>query len=86
MDYILRERVLKEANIFLEYKTTVRGVSRKVGVSKSTVHKDFIEKLKEIDISIYNEVMELLKYNKEVRHIRGGQATKEIYSKMRKKE
>ncbi len=79
MDYISRKRVIKEAEIFLEHSTTVRGVAKIIGISKSTVHKDFIERLESIDVDLYNKVMELLKYNKDVRHIRGGQATKKLY-------
>lgn len=79
MDNNLKNRVITEANIFLENKTTVRGVSKKIGISKSTVHKDFIERLKEIDLFLYNKVIEQLKYNKDIRHLRGGQATKEYY-------
>ena len=79
MDNIMRERVLEEATIFIENKTTVRGVAKIIGVSKSTIHKDFIEKLENIDFNLYGKVMELLKYNKDIRHIRGGQATKKLY-------
>ena len=79
MDNNLKNRVITEANIFLDNKTTVRGVSKKIGISKSTVHKDFIERLKEIDLFLYNKVIEQLKYNKDIRHLRGGQATKEYY-------
>ena len=79
MDNNVRNRVLKEADTFLENKTTVRGVSKIMGVSKSTVHKDFIERLEFIDKEKYMKVIELLKYNKDIRHIRGGQATKKLY-------
>lgn len=79
MDNNVRSRVLKEADIFLENQTTVRGVSKIMGISKSTVHKDFIERLEYIDKEKYDKVIELLRYNKDVRHIRGGQATKKLY-------
>ena len=75
----VRNRVLKEAEVFLENKTTVRGVSKILGISKSTIHKDFIERLEFIDKELYLRVIDLLKYNKDVRHIRGGQATKKLY-------
>ena len=79
MDTDVRNRVLKEAEVFLENKTTVRGVSKILGISKSTIHKDFIERLEFIDKELYLRVIDLLKYNKDVRHIRGGQATKKLY-------
>ena len=79
MDNDVRSRVLKEAKVFLENNTTVRGVSKILGISKSTIHKDFIERLEFIDKELYLRVIDLLKYNKDVRHIRGGQATKKLY-------
>ena len=72
---------MNEAIIYLKYKTTVRGVSMLTGVSKSTIHNDFTKRLIDIDLNMYKEVMKQLQYNKDVRHIRGGQATKEIYMK-----
>lgn len=79
MNIGVKERVLLEAKMFLEKKTTVRGVAKILGISKSTIHKDFIERLEKIDFKLYGDVMKLLQYNKEVRHIRGGQATKKLY-------
>ena len=79
MNIGVKERVLLEAKMFLEKKTTVRGVAKILGISKSTIHKDFIERLEKIDFKLYDDVMKLLQYNKEVRHIRGGQATKKLY-------
>lgn len=76
MDNKIRDRILTAANIFVTEKSTVREVAKKVGCSKSTVHKDFIERLEEIDKDIYEKVKELLEYNKTIRHIRGGEATK----------
>ena len=81
MEYNIRKRIMNEAIIYLKYKTTVRGVSMLTGVSKSTIHNDFTKRLIDIDLNMYKEVMKQLQYNKDVRHIRGGQATKEIYMK-----
>lgn len=81
MDYSIKKRIMNEAIIYLKYKTTVRGVSLLTGVSKSTIHNDFTKRLIDIDLNMYKEVMKQLQYNKDVRHIRGGQATKEIYMK-----
>lgn len=79
MDNKVKNRVLLEANNFLDNKSTVRAVSKEIGTSKSTVHKDFTEKLKCIDEGLYIKVINQLQYNKDIRHIRGGQATKEYY-------
>lgn len=79
MEFKIRSRVLEEADIFLCEKTTVREVAKKVGISKSTVHKDLTQKLPLIDKEKYFEVSRLLEYNKSVRHLRGGEATKKHF-------
>lgn len=79
MEFKIRSRVLEEVDIFLRDKTTVREVAKKVGISKSTVHKDFTKKLPLIDKEKYFEVSKLLEYNKSVRHLRGGEATKKHF-------
>jgi len=85
MDKDVRDRVIEEAKCFIDMKTTVRGVSKILGISKSTVHKDFVERLETINYDLYQKVIYLLKYNKDVRHIRGGQATKKLYEDKRHK-
>ncbi len=80
MNIKTQNRVLEMANIILEKKATVRQVASIVGYSKSTVHKDLTDKLRIINFSLYNEVKEILDYNKQVRHIRGGQSTKQKFS------
>lgn len=60
---------------------TVRAAGEKFGVSKSTVHKDVTERLKEIDTALYIRVKEILDINLSERHLRGGNATKEKYEK-----
>ena len=53
----------------------------RVGVSKSTVHKDVSERLMHINQALAIEVRKILDENKAERHIRGGMATKLKYSK-----
>ena len=72
-------RVLYEAKLMLEGKRTVREVAKMIGYSKSTVHNDVSIRLKNIDYELYLEIKELLEYNKKIRHIRGGEATKKKY-------
>lgn len=74
-------RAIKLADYILKTKATVRDVSKVYGVSKSTVHKDVTERLKQIDLEKYHEIKEILDFNLSERHIRGGSATKEKYSK-----
>jgi putative DeoR family transcriptional regulator (stage III sporulation protein D) len=72
-------RVLYEAQLMLEGKRTVREVAKMIGYSKSTIHNDITIKLKQINYDLYLEIKELLDYNKKIRHIRGGEATKKKY-------
>ena len=51
--------------------------------SKSTVHKDVSQRLKELDSSLYRDVKNVLAVNKAQRHIRGGMATKKKYQAMK---
>ena len=62
---------------------TVRAAAAAFGVSKSTVHKDITEKLEKINPSLYCSVKEVLDKNKSERHIRGGEATKEKYRRLK---
>ncbi|MDR2520060.1 MAG: sporulation transcriptional regulator SpoIIID [Eubacteriaceae bacterium] len=76
---LLRERVISEALYIAETNQTVRETAKKLGVSKSTVHKDMTERLPEIDHALYATVRSALDKNKAERHIRGGMATKLKY-------
>jgi len=73
------KRVVDEANYIVNTGETVREIAKVFNVSKSTVHKDLHERLIEIDNNMYIEVEKILKYHTDIRHIRGGQSTKEKY-------
>ena len=73
------ERCVRLASYLVDNKTTVRKVAAHFGVSKSTVHKDVTQKLKSVNRSLYDQVKEILNINKQERHIRGGEATKQKY-------
>ena len=75
----INQRVIEIANLMLDGNRTVREVAKLIGYSKSTVHNDLTTRLKEIDYQLYMDVKKLLEYNKKIRHIRGGQATKLKY-------
>ena len=76
-----KERCVIMGTYLIENNSTVRSVASKFGISKSTVHKDITENLKEINPILYEEVQEVLKKNKNERHIRGGEATRIKYLK-----
>lgn len=73
------ERACELATYMIENKATVRATAKKFGVSKSTVHKDLTERLYYANRTLYNEVKDLLEFNKSQRHIRGGIATRKKY-------
>ena len=73
------KRTLDEANHIIETQNTVRQIAKIFNVSKSTVHKDLHERLFDIDASLYHKVADILKYHTDIRHIRGGQSTKQKY-------
>lgn len=79
------ERIKTEANYLVKTKGTVRSCAKALGTSKSTVHKDVTERLKTIDPILYRKVKAILKKNLSERHIRGGNATKQKYSKLKSK-
>ena len=81
-DYI-SERALSLARFIVDNKATVRCAAKHFGVSKSTVHKDIVERLPEINKGMAAEIKEILEENKAQRHIRGGIATKEKYKKLK---
>ncbi|MGI6096719.1 MAG: sporulation transcriptional regulator SpoIIID [Dethiobacteria bacterium] len=83
-DYI-EQRVLEISRYILDTSSTVREVAKNFGVSKSTVHKDLTERLPQINMSIAKEVRQLLQKNKEERHLRGGEATRQKYKALKEK-
>ena len=78
-DYI-QERVIKCAEYIIETGCTVRVCSAHFSISKSTVHKDVSERLREIDKQLFEKVRAVLDFNLSERHIRGGIATREKYA------
>lgn len=81
MDIEMKERVLLGAELLLLEQSNVRKVAKRLGCSKSTVHKDLSERLPQIDTHLYELVQTLFTINKQEKHIRGGEATKQKYQK-----
>ena len=79
MERSLDERAFALAVYMLEHDATVRAAAAKFGVSKSTVHKDLTERLRQRSPALHAEIRALLDRNKAERHIRGGMATKRKY-------
>ena len=81
MSESIYNRIKEESNYILETGKTIREIAKDFNVSKSTVHKDFHDRLKKYDYNLYLKVNKILKYHIDVRHIRGGQSTKKKYKK-----
>ena len=75
MNSYIESRVLDIADYIIETGATVRAAARVFGVSKSTVHKDITERLRQINKTLAASVAAVLEINREERHIRGGRAT-----------
>ncbi|MDD7515251.1 sporulation transcriptional regulator SpoIIID [Ruminococcus flavefaciens] len=75
-------RAVMLGRYIIENRTTVRGAAKNFGISKSTVHKDVSERLKQEDPELYSQVKDILEINKQERHIRGGLATKRKYAEI----
>ncbi|MDL2205552.1 sporulation transcriptional regulator SpoIIID [Eubacteriales bacterium OttesenSCG-928-N13] len=75
-------RVLDTAAYMLKTGATVRDCAQKLGVSKTTVHKDMRVRLPLIDPQLARSVGRVLGINMSERHIRGGEATRKKYEEM----
>lgn len=77
----VRERALRAGAYILKTGATVRACARRLGVSKTTVHKDVRERLPQINPALSRQVDAVLRQNLRERHIRGGEATRRKYEK-----
>ena len=78
-----KERCVILATYLIENNLTVRKVAQHFGISKSTVHKDITDNLKNTNPILYKEVKEILNINKNDRHLRGGESTRIKFLKMK---
>lgn len=73
------ERAIALGQYVVETGATVRSAAQQFGISKSTVHKDLTQRLKRQNRALYRGVRRVLQQNKEERHLRGGEATRQKY-------
>ena len=71
MKGIPEDRALMLGQYIVDHGATVRSTAAAFGFSKSLVHKDVTERLSR------------LMKNRDERHLRGGEATREKYSRLR---
>ena len=79
MKEYIEERAMEIARYIIENNATVRQAAKAFGVSKSTVHKDIVDRMEYINPALASQARVVLEQNKAERHIRGGMATKEKY-------
>lgn len=83
MNKSIIDRINKEAEYIIKTKSTIRETSKIFGVSKSTVHKDLQERLKEIDLYLHEKIQNIFNEHIKIRHIKGGESTKKRYLKLK---
>ncbi len=79
----IKKRVLEEATYVIKTNSTVRATAKQFQVSKSTVHLDITVRLFYINPELFKKVNEILQKHTDECHIRGGNATREKYLKLR---
>ena len=72
-------RAEKFAYYLIENNSTIRKTANFFHISKSTVHNDISNRLKNINYNLYLKVHKILDKNFAEKHIRGGLATKKKY-------
>ena len=79
MSDTIEERACELAVYIIETGATVRATAQHFGISKSTVHKDLVQRLPQYNPVLFSQVRKILELNKAQRHIRGGLATRKKY-------
>ncbi|MDE6401989.1 MAG: sporulation transcriptional regulator SpoIIID [Clostridiales bacterium] len=69
-------RAVELGKYIAQTQCTVRDAAKRFEIGKSTVHKDVTERLPHLDGALFEKVRKILDYNLSVRHLRGGEATK----------
>ena len=64
MQEYIERRVVQVADYILSTGATVRDAAKVFGMSKSTIHKDMSDRLRQINLATYGEVQKVLMKNK----------------------
>lgn len=75
----IEDRCIAIGQYIADTGATVRAAAQHFGMSKSSVHKDMDQRLPLINQTLARQVRAVLSYNKAVRHLRGGDATRRKY-------
>ena len=79
--WTIEERAVRCGEYIVRTGGTVRACAKALGTSKSTVHKDIVERLVFIDPILAKQARAVLEVNLSERHLRGGESTKRKYAK-----
>ena len=77
------QRAVQLGEYIAAHNATVRAAAAAFGCSKSTVHKDMETRLEQLSAPLYREVTAVFARNKAQRHLRGGEATRRRYARLR---
>lgn len=77
-------RAILFAQYIIRTKATIRKTAEAFAISKSTVHNDLQKRLVKINKPLYDKVKIILDEHFKNKHINGGNATKEKYSRKQK--
>lgn len=72
-----RQQVILEAKYYIVNNSTIRATAKAFDISKTTVHRNLTKRLPNIDMTLYLQVLPILRRNLTEAHIRGGIATKQ---------
>lgn len=82
----IQDRCIMLARHILETGDTVRMTAKKFGLSKSSVHKDVHERLGQVHPGLFADVQKVMRFHHQVRHLRGGEATKQRWKRIREQK
>lgn len=71
------------ANYILENNLTIREASKILGIPKSTLHYKVTKNLRNENFVLYNKLHSYLENNFQEKHIRGGEATRQKWRKIK---
>lgn len=78
--YNIEERAIEIGKYLIDNEEmTVRSLSKIFNLSKTTIHNELTVRLPKANLEVANKVKEILDYHKEIKHIKGGEATKRKY-------
>lgn len=84
MDTYYEDRSVEFANYIIEKNSTIRQCAKHFYCSKSRVHYDLKYRLPKISFAKYMAVKIVLDKNFEEKHLRGGEATRQLYLSKKK--